>query len=131
MHFPFNFSENLRFFEYLRRNSYLRRSSKIFQNSEESSSSSSVYFQDPKILRLRLRSIFNLRCNTVLNIFLFKLFYQMFISLLKIYWNFVLKVAYSLFLSKTFLQKIIYKIFRPKLNPRIPVFSLVVLLKAE
>jgi len=52
-------------------------------------------------------------------------------SLLKIYCCFVLKVAYSLFLSKTFLQKIIYKIFRPKLNPCIPVFSLVVLLKAE
>jgi len=40
-------------------------SSKIFQNSEESSSSSSLFFLNPKILRLRLRSIFNLRCNTV------------------------------------------------------------------
>ena len=60
--YTFNSSENLRLFEYLRRNSYLRRSSKISQNSEESSSS--VYFPDLKILRLRLRSIINLRCNT-------------------------------------------------------------------
>ena len=53
------------------------------------------------------------------------------IRLWKIYWHFVLKIAYSFFLSKTFLQKIIYKIYRPKLNPCIPVFNLVVLLKAE
>ena len=62
--FSLNSSKNLQFFEYLRRNSYIRRSSKIFQNSEESSSSSLVYFPNPKILCLRLRSIFNLRCNT-------------------------------------------------------------------
>ena len=62
--FSLNSYENLQFFEYLRRNSYIQRSSKIFQNSEESSSSSSVHFPNPKILRLRLRSIFNLRCNT-------------------------------------------------------------------
>ena len=61
-YFPLNSGRNLRFFEYLRRNFYLRRSSKIFQNSEESSSS--VFFLNPKILRLRLRSIFDLRCNT-------------------------------------------------------------------
>ena len=67
-YFPLYAGKNLRFFEYLRRNFYLRRSSKIFQNSEESSSSSSVYFPDPKILRLRLRSIFNLRCNTATEI---------------------------------------------------------------
>ena len=60
--FSLNSSENLQFFECLRRNSYIWRSSKIFQNSEESSSS--VYFPNLKILRLRLRSIFNLRCNT-------------------------------------------------------------------
>ena len=61
---------NLRFFKYLRRNFYLRRSSKIFQNSEESSSSSLVFFLSTKILRLRLRSIFDLRCNTALHLLL-------------------------------------------------------------
>ena len=52
------------FFEYLWRNFYLRRSLKIIQNSEESLSSSLVFFLNLKILRLPLRSIFNLRCNT-------------------------------------------------------------------
>ena len=39
----------------------------LFSESEESSYSSSVYFQKPKNLRIRLRSIFNLCCNTVLD----------------------------------------------------------------
>ena len=61
--FSFSF-ENLRIFEDLRRICNLRRSSKNFWINEDSSSSSSVYFQEPKNLRIRLRPIFNLRCNT-------------------------------------------------------------------
>ena len=49
----------------LPRNFYLWRSSEIFQNSEESSSSSLVFFLNQKILHLRLQSIFNLCCTTV------------------------------------------------------------------
>ena len=47
---------------YLRRICNLRRSSKKFWINEDSSYSSSVHF-----LRIRLRSIFNLRCNTGAN----------------------------------------------------------------
>ena len=61
--FSFSF-ENLRIFEDIRRICNLRRSSKNFWFNEDSSYSSSVYFQKPKNLRIRLRSIFNLRCNT-------------------------------------------------------------------
>ena len=39
-------------------------SSKIFQNFKESSFLSLLFFLNPKILCLRLRTIFNLRCNT-------------------------------------------------------------------
>ena len=46
----------------------LQRSSKKFWINEDSSYSSSVHFQKPKNLRIRLRSIFNLRCNTDLKI---------------------------------------------------------------
>ena len=47
--------EEITIFEGLRR---------FFKNYEESLSSSLVYFPNPKILRLFLWSIFNLRCNT-------------------------------------------------------------------
>ena len=63
-YFPLYSGKNLWFFEYLQRNFYLWRSSKIFHNSEEDPSLSSFFFLNPKILCLRLRSIFNLRCNT-------------------------------------------------------------------
>ena len=61
--FSFSF-ENLRIFEDIWRICNLRRSSKNFWINEDSSYSSSVHFKKPKNLHIRLRSIFNLRCNT-------------------------------------------------------------------
>ena len=64
---PLYAGKNLRFFEYLQRNFYLRRSSKIFQNCEESLSSSSLFFLNPKILRLRSLGPFSIFVATLNN----------------------------------------------------------------
>ena len=63
--FSFSF-ENLRIFEDIWRICNLRRSLKNFWINKDSSYLSSVHFQKPKNLRIRLQSIFNLCCNTAL-----------------------------------------------------------------
>ena len=60
---PFSF-ENLCIFDDIRRICNHWRSSKNFLINEDSSFSSSVHFQKPKNLHIRLRFIFNLHCNT-------------------------------------------------------------------